>query len=467
VLTVVLAAPPTLEGVVLDTLTRAPVPRVRITVEDGTRRRTARTGPDGRYRIRGLLPQRAYRLRADEPRYTPYVRARVLLTTAETLRVDVPLTLAATLAGRVVDEGGKPVAGALGRLLPSSPGGMGARLGALRTADRLVFRTGADGTYKATRLAAGDEQRLTIAHPDFQPKTTGGLSLAPGATKTVDVVLRRGLTLVGRVRDESGRPIADAEIEMGSGRGFGARAARVLGVNALATARPKASSGNDGRFEIKGLSEGDYSLTVSKAGFADHRLDRVPIDADRRDPLDITLSAGAEIRGTVSRRDGRSAEGYRVRALIAGGSEPGFVPFGGAFGGAGPAGPDLLRGTGADGAFSLTGLRAGETYDLVVLGPDGTGTRTRGSGRAFRRRRHRRAGARTHQRPRDRRPDPLSDRRFPGRLRARPFQWPRRLRTGRRGRGRTRRGASHSRLRRRHHRGPGSDPQRRRHVRAR
>ena len=382
VLTLVLAAPPTLEGVVLDTGTRAPVPRVRVTVEDGTRTRTARTGPDGRYRIRGLLPQRPYRLRADEPRYTPYVRTRVLLTTAETLRVDVPLTLAATLAGRVVDEGGKPVAGALGRLLPSAPGGVGARLGALRTADRLVFRTGADGTFKATRLPAGDEQRLTIAHPDFQPKTTGGLSLAPGSTKTVDVVLRRGLTLAGRVRDESGRPIPDAEIELGSGRGFGARAARALGVNALATARPKASSGNDGRFEVKGLSEGDYSLTVSKAGFADHRLDRVPIDADRRDPLDITLSAGAEIRGTVSRRDGRSAEGYRVRAMVTGGSEPGFGPFAGPFGGpfagAGPAGPDLLRGTGADGAFSLTGLRAGETYDLVVLGPDGTGTRREG-----------------------------------------------------------------------------------------
>src|SRR4029453_3761965 len=32
----------------------------------------------------------------------------------------------------------------------------------------------------------------------------------------------------------------------------------------------------------------------------------------------------------------------------------------------------------ADGAFSLVGLRAGETYDLVVLGPDGTATRREG-----------------------------------------------------------------------------------------
>ena len=369
VLTVVLEPPPTVEGLAVDTRTRAPVARVRVTAEDGTRTRTARTGPDGRYRIRGLLPQRPYRVRADEPRYTPYVRDRVLLATAETLRLDLPLTLAATLTGRVTDDGGKPVAGALGRIIPSAPGGMAARLGALRRADRLVFRTGADGTFKAPRLTAGDDQRLTIAHPDYQPKTTGGLSLPPGSTKTVDVVLHRGLTLAGRVRDESGRPVAEAEIELGSGRGFGARAARALGVGALATARPKTSSGNDGKFEVKGLSEGDYSLTVSKPGFADHRLDRVPVDADRRDPLDITLAAGADIRGTISRRDGRSAEGYWVRAVTAGGSEPGFGPF---------APGAELRATGADGGFSIAGLRAGETYDLVVLGPDGTGTRREG-----------------------------------------------------------------------------------------
>jgi large repetitive protein len=369
VVTVVLSTPATLEGLVVDTRTHAPVARARISAEDGAGTRTARSGPDGRYRIRGLLPQRPYRLRADEPRYTPYVRDRVLLTTAETLRVDVPLTLAATLAGRVVDEAGKPVAGALGRIVPSSPGGPAARFDALRRADRLVFRTGVDGTFKVTRLAAGDDQRLTIAHPDFQPRTTGGLSLPPGGAKTVDVVLRRGLALSGRVRDEAGRPVADADIELGSGRGFGARAARTLGVNAMATARPKAVSGSDGRFEVKGLSEGDYSVTVSKAGFADHRLDRVPMAADRRDPLDITLSAGADIRGTVSRRDGRSAEGYRVRAVVAGSSEPGFGPF---------AGGDLLRATGADGSFTLGGLRAGESYDLVVLGPDGTGTRREG-----------------------------------------------------------------------------------------
>src|SRR5204863_303500 len=83
----------------------------------------AGAAPDGRYEVRGLLPQRPYRLRADDPRHAPFVRERILLATAETVQADVPLWPAATLSGRVVDQGGRPVAGALGRLF--APPGRG------------------------------------------------------------------------------------------------------------------------------------------------------------------------------------------------------------------------------------------------------------------------------------------------------------------------------------------------------
>src|SRR5262249_33213815 len=213
-LSIRLAAPPTLKGRVVDATTRAPVPRVRLSLEDGGRTRTTRSGPDGRYEIRGLLPSRPYRLRADEPRYAPYVRERLLLATAETLQADVPLRPGATLAGRVVDESGHPVSGALGRLFVPAGGGPAARLRAWRAGERLVFRTAGDGSFKATRLLPGDDQRLTVVHPEYEAKTTSGLSLPAGATRTVTVTLRRGLTLVGRVRDEGGRPVADASVEV-------------------------------------------------------------------------------------------------------------------------------------------------------------------------------------------------------------------------------------------------------------
>lgn len=393
--TVVLGPPPSLEGLVLDRRTRAPVARARITVEDGTRTRTARAGPDGRYVVRGLLPQRAYRVRADEPRYTPYVRDRVLLATAETLRLDLPLALGASLSGRVIDEQGKPVAAALGRLLPAGGGGFD-RLRSLRAAVRLVFRSAADGTFKATRLPPGEEQRLVVVHPDFEASTTGGLSLAPGQARTVTVTLRRGLAIAGRVRDEAGRPVAGADVQMGGGGGFrgrfgpGGGGTGGVGFTVLAGARPEATTGADGRFEVKGLGAGTYSLTVSRDGFAEQRLDRVTVDAEHHDAVEVTLSAGAAIRGIVSRRDGRAAEGYRVRAMVAEGGESsgfgrfGFGGFGGGFGPGGPGGqggrggPGEARVTGADGAFEIAGLRVGETYDLMVVGPDGMGARREG-----------------------------------------------------------------------------------------
>ena len=368
-LSLALSPPPTLEGRVVDALTRAPVARARITVEDGLRTRTARSGPDGRYEVRGLLPQRLCRLRADEPRYTAYLRDRILLATAETQHLDVPLRRGASLSVRVVDEAGRPVAGALGRLMPGGGGGFAGRLRGLRAADHLVFRTGADGTFKATRLAPGEDRVLSVVHPDFEPRTSAGLALAPGGSKALTLTLRRGLTLVGRVRDEAGRPIADAEVEVTPGRGFGIRVGRGFAAGRGAALRPKAVTGSDGRFEVKGLSEGDYAVVVSKEGFADHRLDRVPVDAEHHDPIEIALGAGAAIGGTVSRKDGRGAEGYWVRAVVTGG---GGGP------GLGPLGAGDLRPTGPDGTFAIAGLHAGESYDLVVLGPDGVGARREG-----------------------------------------------------------------------------------------
>jgi hypothetical protein len=370
--TVVLAPAPALQGRVLDAKTRRPVARVRVTVDDGTLARTTRSNPDGRYEVRGLVAQRPYRVRADEPRHAPWARDRVLLATAETQGLDIPLTLASELSGRVVDEGGKAVSGAIGRIVPAGGRGRGPRVRAIRDGDRPLFRTGSDGAFRATRLAAGDDQVLVVTHPDFQPRTIGGVSLAPGASALVNVVLRRGLALGGRVRDEAGHPVAGAEVEIGGGGAFAAFGSFLAGGGRGGASsggpRPKTVTGADGRFELKGLSEATYSLTVSKQGYADHRLDRVPVDGGRRDALEITLSAGASIRGTVARRDGRSAEGYWVRAVPPGSLSPGFGPFG-----LGEA-----RATGADGSFAIEGLRDGDTYDLVLLGPDGAATRREG-----------------------------------------------------------------------------------------
>ncbi|PYP99952.1 MAG: hypothetical protein DMF82_23390, partial [Acidobacteria bacterium] len=196
-ITVVLAPPATLAGNVVDVGTRALVPRARISVDDGARTILVRGGPDGRYEIRGLAPEHPYRLKVDEARYAPFEHAGILVVTGKK-RLDVPLRRAASISGRVVDEAGKPVAGALGRLVSRGDNTFMDRRRLARGGGRVVFRTGPDGAFSATSLTPGDDQRLTVLHPDFEPRLVAGLSLPPGGNKAgLTVVLRRGLAATG------------------------------------------------------------------------------------------------------------------------------------------------------------------------------------------------------------------------------------------------------------------------------
>src|SRR5262249_61859289 len=76
--------------------------------------RARRSGRDGRYRLLPLDAGR-YRIEADDTRYVPYARTDVLVTAGGRAHVDLPLRLGASLSGRVVDEQGAPIAGAVCR----------------------------------------------------------------------------------------------------------------------------------------------------------------------------------------------------------------------------------------------------------------------------------------------------------------------------------------------------------------
>jgi len=358
-LALTLAPPAVLEGRTLDVETRKPVARVklRLATEDGTL--SARSGADGRFRVRGLRPGQV-QLRADEARYVPWTRNRVAIEKGATRTLDVPLTRGASLSGRVVDEDRRPVAGAKLALSDAdeSPFALASRERSGDPGARI--RSRADGTFSATRLAPGGNQRLSVRHPDFEKGTLGGISLAPGEARTgVVVALRRGLVLAGSVKDPEGNPLAGAELALGpsmairSSRGGPRMQMAFGGFSELQPAR----SGADGRFELRGVPPGDYALTAKAPGRATEVLDPVKLVRDvRPEPVEIVLPPGASIAGSVLRKTGGGAEGYFVSARPSG-----KLPSGN------PLGPDV-RPTGPDGAFVLDGLKAGESYDLQLYG---------------------------------------------------------------------------------------------------
>ena len=354
-----LAPPTVLEGRTLDVSTLKPVPRVKLSVTVVEEPLVARSGADGRYRIRGLRPGEVH-VRADEPRHVRWTRGNVQLEKGATKVLDVPLTRGASLSGRVVDEERRPVAEA--KVLVSdgeeSPFGMVMR--AMGGDPAAKIRSRADGTFSATRLPPGENQRLTVQHPDYEKATLGGISLVAGGARTGAVVtLRRGLVVTGSVKDLEGSPIPGVEVALSQSRvvrsSSGGRRMQMSfgGVSEIAPAK----SGSDGRFELKGVPPGDFALTANGPGWATETVDPLKLARDvRPDPVDIVLAPGAAISGVVLRKTGGGAEGYMAIARLSGkppaggiGLDPGRMP------------------TGPDGAFLLDGLKAGETYDLQLF----------------------------------------------------------------------------------------------------
>lgn len=363
---ITLAPTGSVQGRVVDADTGTPIAGIRVLVQGDTGLLWDRSDKDGRYSVRGLAP-RAYRLAVDDARFVAWERRDVSVTAGQAASRDVPLLQGAILAGRVVDEDGRPIEGANGQI--ARPGENRFRF-LMRTLEGPgAFRTGKDGSFRATRLAPGNNQRLTVAHQEFDSYTIGGLTLAAGATKAgLTVVLPRGLSLRGLVKDDKGQLVAGVEVELARAFSFqsGRGAAQFSFIGSPAT-RPKKQTSSDGRFEFRGLSTGDYSLSASKSGFARERVDPVKVSEGRNlEPVELVLKSGATISGFIRDRAGNGVPGYRIGARPAGAAGGGMGPFGGIF---------AEEPTGPEGAFLLEGLNAGQTYDLQSLSESGPGPR--------------------------------------------------------------------------------------------
>ena len=370
----------------------------------------ARSGADGRYSMRGLGPRR-YRLSAEDDRFVPWTRS-VSVAAGQAETQDVPLARAATLTGRVVDTEGAPIEGA--------------RIQLAEERRERVPRLHAPDGRRGDRRAHG-EGRQRSAPRALRPATTSGSTCAtttsrsarsaasrsrPAATKSgLTVVMRRGLSLRGVVKDDAGRPLAGAEVDLSGARsiraGRGGMQMEMIGPGN----QVRRETGADGRFEFRGLKPGDYAVAARRPGFARASVDPVKVAEGRAaEPLELVLRPGATISGVLHDKLGNGASGWYVtRARARARAAARWAP----------ASNRTEEPTGPDGAFLLEGLTPGESYELQVMGvfgPRSAQGRRRRAGR-----RHRAHGDRHRPDPRPRRGrrQRSGHPRLPGALRAR------------------------------------------------
>lgn len=265
---------------------------------------------------------------------------RVTVPEAPEAQADILLP-AHGISGRVLDESGKPFAGAFVTAVregasPSDPSG------------RAFAAADAAGAYAIEGLAPGT-YRLTATAPGYRVAEAYPVVVQEGPTPPVDFTLEPGRTLRGKVVDPQGRAVANAFV-------FAAPAGGAAGA-----AAPAATTDVNGAFSIAAPSEGPVDVTAIAAGWAPARLSALSVTGDPEEPpVVLAVSAGGSVRVQVLGPQGEPVAQVPVTVRASPpfpGSE--MLPF-----------LNPVQPTGPDGATVVRHLAPG-TYEVVAPGkPD-------------------------------------------------------------------------------------------------
>jgi len=251
----------------------------------------------------------------------------------------------AGIAGRVVDEKGRPIAGAVVSIAMRNLS-RGERSNAGDAPEPLTATTAQDGRWSADDLTPG-RYTVSAAARGHIPSIIDPLVLAPAERKTgVDFALRSGgNTLSGTVSDIGGGPIAGALVRAtstGDGNLFH-----------LFRAPFTAVTGPDGHYELT-LADSSYMLEAMHQDYVgDSRWSEIR-GGDRTE--DFVLTPGAVVQGQVRVR---GTDEPLAGAIVSQGLGENFDFSSGGLSGAV---------TDASGNFVLRGLKSG-AIELTATGP--------------------------------------------------------------------------------------------------
>jgi len=295
------------------------------------------------------------------------VRGKFLFT-PEAVSVDlsakgVPVTIeplcGALVAGTIAvpDPSPVPVSGLDGQelTLRSSLQSFGGSPSAMRGFRRVVGIK--DGAFEFRAVPTD-----TACALELEPTKLAAANLeiekpVPGRETRVRLDLLRGGTVRGTVRDDSGAPVAGAEVEAarpGQWFGFDNREVR------------SGKSKDDGTFELEAVAPGAVVMKASLDRYLDSEGVNVQVqDGGSANGVELKLTRGGQVSGTVAWADGKPAVDVQVDLRFDRAQLFGMGAFNAARGATGHAKTD------AAGAFAITGLGKGPfTVEVEAPPPD-------------------------------------------------------------------------------------------------
>jgi hypothetical protein len=312
----------------------------------------ALSGADGGFTLAGLQPGQPVTVRVWREGYTPATLQGIQVPAEKPLLVR--LSPVSRISGRVFDEYGSPVprARVVAVREPGGPGGEG-----------VAGPLDEDGGFVVENVAPGG-YTLAVAASGFLPGRRQGIVVAEGKdTEGVEVVLRKGGAVEGRVVTADGRPVARAEVRVMPSQEAGNPWLAAFGL-------AEATTGEDGSYRLEGVAEGTRSVSAERSGHP-----RAVLALEIRpgtNHLDFQLTDGREVSGRVVDTAGRPVPGAAVSLFSTAGVWPATTA---------PDGGFQISGV-PDGAYRLVAEKAGwasarSAEELRVAGGAVTGIELR------------------------------------------------------------------------------------------
>jgi len=291
----------------------------------------------GEFEIGGLTAG-TFTLQARHGDYGPAEREVEVIKGEITRGVEFQLLQGASISGTVLAEADlQPIAGVTVRLRvgPRERDAFTPHFGGT------VTETDPKGHFQFTKLKPGT-YFLTTAAPDFPDETVDDVTLEENeAVEDLIIKLSQGGSLVGTVRDHTGKPVADAHVGAAS-----------------PLMQKGASTDGEGNYVIAGLKEAKYSASASHVTTAAGRVRSeshyVQIEDGKETLLDIVIGGSLKVYGKVA-RGGEPQAGLEILFLGSVKTVAATKTY-----------VQLEVHTDADGRYEIGDLKPGE-YTLIVV----------------------------------------------------------------------------------------------------
>ncbi len=262
------------------------ISRQRLRHEE-TAESACRSGKDGTFRLADLAPATAVRLGLAAEGFRPAI---VDLAEVDPQRtIEVILDRQGLLRGTVHDPEGRPVSGALVTVSPKA-GDAGSLGDQGRMEEERSAMTDEQGAFEVDELRGG-AYRLEAFRDGYLSSAERTVVLVPGTPlEGVDLRLRTGASVEGRVLAESGEPVEGAVVIFG---------------------RPATRTGADGSFLVEGVEPGPTTVEVRHPDFV--WLEESREIEPGENAIELRLHRGVGVSGWTLGPSGEPLEGVTVR----------------------------------------------------------------------------------------------------------------------------------------------------------